>query len=117
MISSSVPCYQQFEKGSCVLGGLSYIDEIKVVSRKKAINDFVGKSACRIELTLKGSCEDKHCVRKLARACSKAGQVMSKWDRLQGRWQNGQLEGEVFVKCGERGGRSPDRSEGIFETR
>ena len=62
-----VSWYQQFEKGSCcfrrafgVSGGLSYIDDIKVVLRRKAINASVGKSAFRIELTLKGSCEDKH---------------------------------------------------------
>ena len=65
-----VLCYQQFEKGSCcfkrafeVSGGLSYIDDIKVVLWRKAINACVGKSAFRIELSLKGSCEDKHCVR------------------------------------------------------
>ena len=66
---------------------LSYIDDIKVVLWRNAINASVGKSAFRIELTLEGSCEDKHCVRKLTRAWSKAGQVMSRWRRLQGRWQ------------------------------
>ena len=68
------PCYQQLEKGSWCFRRASYIDDIKVVLRRKAINASVVKSAFRIiTLALKGSCEDKHCVRKKVDMCEKIG--------------------------------------------
>ena len=67
-----VPCDQQSSKALMVLAGGDYIDEKKAVLRKKDISGFEGKSRCSSTLTPNGSCEVRQCLRKVARAHSKA---------------------------------------------
>ena len=58
-------------------------------SSKALISGFEGKSTCSGTLTLNGSCEVRQCLRKLARARSKAEQTISKCSMLHRTQQDG----------------------------
>ena len=92
-----VLCDQQSSKALRVLAGGDYIDEKKAVSRRKDVSGSEGKSTCSSTLTPNGSCEVRQCLRKLARARSKAGQTISRCSMLYGIQQDGHWEGGELV--------------------